>query len=74
VAQNGPVFAKYGGKFLVRGGRHVSKEGTSRTRNVVIEFKDYDTAIACYNSPEYVRLVAAAQPSCRERSRDHRGL
>jgi uncharacterized protein (DUF1330 family) len=24
---------------------------------VVIEFKDYETAIACYNSPEYVRLV-----------------
>jgi uncharacterized protein (DUF1330 family) len=62
VAQNGPVFAKYGGTFLVRGGRHVSKEGTSRTRNVVIEFKDYDTAIACYNSPEYVRLVALRSP------------
>jgi uncharacterized protein (DUF1330 family) len=58
VAQNGAVFAKYGGKFLVRGGRHVAKEGSSRTRNVVIEFKDYETAIACYNSPEYVRLVA----------------
>jgi len=58
VAQNGAVFAKYGGKFLVRGGRHVAKEGSSRTRNVVIEFKDYETAIACYDSPEYVRLLA----------------
>jgi uncharacterized protein (DUF1330 family) len=62
VAQNGAVFAKYGGKFLVRGGRHVSKEGSARTRNVVIEFKDYETAIACYNSPEYVRLVALRSP------------
>ena len=25
---------------------------------MVIEFRDYETAIACYNSPEYVRLVA----------------
>ena len=58
VAQNGAVFAKYGGKFLVRGGRHVAREGSSRTRNVVIEFKDYETAIACYDSPEYVRLLA----------------
>jgi uncharacterized protein (DUF1330 family) len=62
VAQNGAVFAKYGGKFLVRAGRHVSKEGSARTRNVVIEFKDYETAIACYNSPEYVRLVALRKP------------
>ena len=56
------VFAKYGGKFLVRAGRHVAKEGSSRTRNVVIEFRDYETAIACYNSPEYVRLVALRSP------------
>jgi uncharacterized protein (DUF1330 family) len=46
----------------VRAGRHVAKEGSSRTRNVVIEFKDYETAIACYNSPEYVRLVALRSP------------
>jgi uncharacterized protein (DUF1330 family) len=50
VAQNGAVFAKYGAKFLVRAGRHVSKEGSART------------PIACYNSPEYVRLVALRQP------------
>jgi len=58
VAQNGAVFAKYGARFLVRGGKHVPKEGSAPARNVVIEFKDYETAIACYNSPEYVRLVA----------------
>ena len=57
VAQNGAVFAKYGAKFLVRGGKHVPKEGTSRSRNVVLEFKDYETALACYNSPEYVPRI-----------------
>ncbi len=62
VAENGPVFKKYGARFLVRGGNFESKEGTSRSRNVVIEFKDYETALACYNSPEYARLVAMRSP------------
>ncbi|MFL6815171.1 MAG: DUF1330 domain-containing protein [Bradyrhizobium sp.] len=58
VEQNGAVFAKYGAKFLVRAGKHVAKEGSSRSRNVVLEFKDYETALACYDSPEYARLLA----------------
>ncbi len=62
VAQNGPVFKKYGAKFLVRGGKFESKEGSPRSRNVVLEFKDYETALACYNSPEYARLVAIRAP------------
>jgi uncharacterized protein (DUF1330 family) len=62
IEQNGPVFAKYGAKFLVRGGKYESKEGIARSRNVVLEFKDYETALACYNSPEYTRLVAIRKP------------
>jgi len=62
VAQNGAVFAKYGAKFLVRGGKHVPKKARRGSRNVVLEFKDYETALACYNSPEYVRLVALRSP------------
>ncbi len=50
---NAAAFAKYGARFIVRGGRHEVKEGAARSRNVVIEFKDYDTAVACYESPEY---------------------
>ena len=49
----GPAFEKFGARFMVRGGRYVSKEGNARDRNVVVEFADYDTAIACYHSPEY---------------------
>jgi uncharacterized protein (DUF1330 family) len=62
VAQNGAVFAKYGARFLVRGGQFVGQEGSSRSRNVVLEFRDYETALACYNSPEYARLVAIRSP------------
>jgi uncharacterized protein (DUF1330 family) len=52
VAASPKAFAKYGAKFLVRGPAE-SREGSGRARNVVIEFKDYDTAKACYDSPEY---------------------
>lgn len=48
-----PVFEKYGAKFLVRGGEFTALEGEARERNVVIEFPDYETALACYHSPEY---------------------
>ena len=62
IAQNGAVFKKYGAKFLVRGGTYEAREGSSRSRNVVLEFADYATALACYNSPEYARLVAIRKP------------
>ena len=62
VAHNGAVFHKYGAKFLVRGGQYEAREGSSRSRNVVLEFKDYETALACYNSPEYQALVAKRAP------------
>ena len=53
VAANGVAFAKFGGRFLVRGGKFESMEGTSRQRNVVIEFPSYEAALACWTSPEY---------------------
>lgn len=53
VAANGVAFAKFGGRFLVRGGGFEAVCGSSRARNVVIEFPSYDQALACWNSPEY---------------------
>ena len=38
---------------MVRAGKFDDPEGTSRSRNVVIEFPDYAAALACYRSPEY---------------------
>jgi len=58
VAANAEAFSKYGARFLVRGGAHETVEGASRARNVVIEFKDYATALACYRSPEYAKAMA----------------
>jgi uncharacterized protein (DUF1330 family) len=53
VAANGPAFAKFGARFLVRGGEFEAVEGAARARNVVIEFPSYEAAVACWHSPEY---------------------
>ncbi|MFE1598379.1 DUF1330 domain-containing protein [Methylobacterium sp. ID0610] len=53
VAANGAAFAKFGGRFIVRGGAFETALGTSRQRNVVIEFPSHADAVACWNSPEY---------------------
>jgi len=56
-----PAFEKFGAKFLVRGGRFETMEGGSRERNVVVEFKDHATALACYRSPEHQAARAIRQ-------------
>lgn len=58
VAANAAAFSKYGATFLVRSGQFEAPEGTSRARNVVLEFADYATALACYRSPEYMAAKA----------------
>ncbi|MFZ1962593.1 MAG: DUF1330 domain-containing protein [Roseiarcus sp.] len=62
LSANAIPFAKYGGRFLVRAGRSEPKEGALRSRHVVIEFKDYATALACYQSEEYRRALALRLP------------
>jgi uncharacterized protein (DUF1330 family) len=44
---------RFGARFLVRGGAYEPMEGSSRERNVVVEFDSYATALDCYRSPEY---------------------
>lgn len=57
TSRNGVAFAKYGGRFLVRGGSFEASRGSARERNVVIEFPSYEAAIACLNSPEYAEAA-----------------
>lgn len=48
------ALAKYGGKFLARGGRAQTVEGKSAPeRAVLIEFPSFEQALKCFNSPEY---------------------
>jgi uncharacterized protein (DUF1330 family) len=62
AAANPAIFKKYGAKFVVRAGKFECLEGASRSRNVVIEFPDYATAIACYRSPEYQENIKRREP------------
>ncbi len=63
-----PAIAKYKGEYLARGGKAQVMEGNGRNRNVVICFPDFDSATACYNSPEYqaarTNRVSAALFDC----------
>ncbi len=53
ASSNGVAFAKFGGRFVVRAGKFESLAGTSRGRNVVIEFPTYQAALDCWHSAEY---------------------
>ena len=47
IAATAAVFRKYGARFLIRAGRSEAVEGQSRSRVVVVEFKDFETALEC---------------------------
>ncbi|QPC86128.1 DUF1330 domain-containing protein [Mesorhizobium sp. NBSH29] len=53
VAAAKPAFEQFGARFLARGGSAEGVEGAHRARNVIIEFASFESAKACYNSPEY---------------------
>jgi uncharacterized protein (DUF1330 family) len=57
LAANREPLKKHGARWLVRAGCFESREGTSRSRNVVIEFPTYQAALDCYGSPEYQRAM-----------------
>lgn len=63
AAANAAIFRKFGARYVVRAGEFECMEGSSRSRNVVIEFPDYATALACYRSPEYQENIQRRLPS-----------
>ena len=62
-----PVIAKFGGRFLVRGGPHVVLEGTWQPhRLVVIEFPNMEALTSWYQSAEYAPLLALRKPAASD--------
>lgn len=59
------AFARFGGRFLARGGEADVLEGPEQARHVVIEFPDLAAARACYASDEY-RAARAARAGVAE--------
>ena len=60
------VVTKYGGKFIVRGGKVETLEGGwSPRRLVVLEFPSMEQAQKWYRSPEYAPLIALRKKASR---------
>jgi uncharacterized protein (DUF1330 family) len=62
--RNAGPFAKFGGRFIVRGGNAEGVIGPRRQHNVVIEFESYEQALACYRSPEYQEASQYMKRGC----------
>ena len=60
AALSAPAAEKYGGEFLARGGKCVTKEGPEQLRNVIVRVDDVDAAVTFYESPEYQEALAFA--------------
>jgi len=57
-----PTLAKYGGRFIVRGGKTETLEGDwVPKRFVVVEFPNVEQAKAWWASPEYAEAKALRQ-------------
>jgi uncharacterized protein (DUF1330 family) len=62
------VIAKYGGKYLVRGGRVESLEGGwSPKRLAVLEFPSMEQAEKWYRSADYAPLIKLRQKASRSK-------
>lgn len=58
-ARVGDTITKYGGKFVVRGGKHEILEGDFNPKRVVLlEFPSMEALKRWYNSPDYKPLIA----------------
>ena len=61
LVANAKPLKKYGARFIVRAGRFENPEGSSRSRNAVIEFPSYQAAIDCWHSAEYQEVLKLRQ-------------
>ena len=60
------VIARYGGKYIVRGGKVEPLEGGwSPKRIAVVEFPSMEQALKFYRSPEYAPLLKVREKASR---------
>jgi uncharacterized protein (DUF1330 family) len=63
IAANRAAFRKFGARFLARAGRFEVPEGTTRSRNTIVEFPTYQAALDCWHSPEYQTAMKLRLPA-----------
>ena len=56
-----PIIKSFGGKPLVRGGKHETHDGDNFVRTVIWEFPSYEKAMECHDSKEYQEGWALAK-------------
>jgi uncharacterized protein (DUF1330 family) len=62
------TITKYGGRFLVRGGKAEALEGAPLPKRIVVlEFPSYEQAAKWYRSPEYAPLIELRKKASRGR-------
>jgi len=60
------VVTRYGGKFIVRGGRVEPLEGGWAPKRIVaLEFPSMEQALKWYRSPEYAPLIKLRQKAAK---------
>jgi uncharacterized protein (DUF1330 family) len=62
-----PTIQKFGGRFVVRGGKAEALEGAAPKRMVVLEFPTLEQAQSWYRSAEYAPLIKLRQKASRGR-------
>ena len=61
---SGPIREKFGGKYLIRGGKFEIVEGNwPADRTTVVEFESFEKAKECYESIEYKKAKDIRQKS-----------
>jgi uncharacterized protein (DUF1330 family) len=61
-----PTVTKFGGKFIVRGGKVDAKEGDWKPeRMIALEFPSMEQAQKWYHSPEYAPLIKLRQKASK---------
>jgi len=69
MSQVTAIVQRYGGRYLVRGGKVLSTAGGwEPNRIVVIAFESVDTLRQCYTSPEYQAIVHLRMRSSKSKS------
>jgi len=62
--RNAAPIAKFGGKFVIKGGKAETMLGPARGENVVIEFDSYEQAVACFHSGDYQAAAQYLKRAC----------
>ncbi len=74
AASAGPAISQYSGRFIIRGGASVAKEGLPTSRTVVVEFDSFEQAQAAYDSTVYRAALAKLDGAVKRHLRIVEGL